>query len=126
MHTPQGAQLTGTNTPNDLTTPTHPRIHYPTPKPHTTTPTNTNQPHNNTKNLWGVAAVTAERETPGPIPNPDVKPSSADGTAHTVWESRTPPTHPTPQKRGPTKGALFLFHRGPKLNPNTHTRKRKR
>jgi hypothetical protein len=31
-------------------------------------------------------------ETPGPIPNPEVKPSSADGTAlETVWESRTPP-----------------------------------
>ena len=31
-------------------------------------------------------------ETPGPIPNPEVKPSSADGTAReTVWESRTPP-----------------------------------
>ena len=31
-------------------------------------------------------------ETPGPIPNPEVKPSSADGTARvTGWESRTPP-----------------------------------
>ena len=31
-------------------------------------------------------------ETPGPIPNPEVKPFSADGTAwETVWESRTPP-----------------------------------
>src|SRR3954465_4050873 len=31
-------------------------------------------------------------ETPGLIPNPEVKPSSADGTApETVWESRTPP-----------------------------------
>jgi hypothetical protein len=29
--------------------------------------------------------------TPGPIPNPEVKPSSADGTAReTVWESRSP------------------------------------
>src|ERR671910_676284 len=28
--------------------------------------------------------------TPGPIPNPEVKPSSADGTARaTVWESRS-------------------------------------
>jgi hypothetical protein len=33
-----------------------------------------------------------EGETPGPIPNPEVKPFSADGTAlETVWESRTPP-----------------------------------
>ena len=29
--------------------------------------------------------------TPGPIPNPEVKLSSADGTAReTVWESRSP------------------------------------
>src|SRR6476620_5390955 len=29
--------------------------------------------------------------TPGPIPNPEAKPSSADGTAlDRVWESRTP------------------------------------
>src|SRR5262249_53235155 len=34
----------------------------------------------------------SEGETPGPIPNPEVKPFSADGTAlETVWESRTPP-----------------------------------
>src|SRR4051794_10724701 len=33
-----------------------------------------------------------ERETPGPIPNPEAKPLSADGTARgTGWESRTPP-----------------------------------
>src|SRR5690606_35874859 len=33
--------------------------------------------------------------TPGPIPNPEAKPFSADGTAGgTLWESRTPPdTH---------------------------------
>src|SRR3954453_8786915 len=31
-------------------------------------------------------------ETPGLIPNPEAKPSSADGTAPgRVWESRTPP-----------------------------------
>jgi hypothetical protein len=35
----------------------------------------------------------SEGETPGPIPNPEVKPFSADGTApETVWESRTPPS----------------------------------
>ena len=34
----------------------------------------------------------SEGETPGPIPNPEAKPFSADGTAPaTVWESRTPP-----------------------------------
>src|SRR3954470_18768371 len=33
-----------------------------------------------------------ERETPGSIPNPEVKPFSADGTARaSLWESRTPP-----------------------------------
>ncbi len=33
-----------------------------------------------------------EGETPGPIPNPEAKPFSADGTARpTAWESRTPP-----------------------------------
>ena len=49
----------------------------------------------------------AERGTPGPIPNPEAKPSSADGTALVwVWESRTPPTilvngkAPEPRFRG--------------------------
>src|SRR5438046_10719488 len=33
-------------------------------------------------------------ETPGPIPNPEVKPSRADGTVRaTGWESRSPPEH---------------------------------
>jgi hypothetical protein len=32
------------------------------------------------------------RETPGSIPNPEVKPYSVDGTARvTLWESRTLP-----------------------------------
>ena len=40
------------------------------------------------------------RETPGPIPNPEVKPDSADGTARgTVWETRTSPDYTTPQGR---------------------------
>src|SRR3954451_15882856 len=38
-----------------------------------------------------------ERETPGPIPNPEAKPLSADGTApETGWESRTPPDNHSP------------------------------
>ncbi len=42
------------------------------------------------------------RETPGPIPNPEVKPSSADGTARgSVWESRRPPDHTHHPRRGP-------------------------
>ena len=46
-------------------------------------------------------------ETPGPIPNPEAKTRSADGTAPgRVWESRTPPDHtpgtmpPHPTVRG--------------------------
>src|SRR6187397_1451411 len=42
-------------------------------------------------------------ETPGPIPNPEVKPSSADGTARvTGWESRSLPEH---RANGPPPGA---------------------
>ena len=42
-------------------------------------------------------------ETPGPIPNPEVKPSSADGTARaTGWESRSLPRH---RANGPPFGA---------------------
>ena len=40
---------------------------------------------------WGYGGY-GGRETPGDIPNPVVKLSSADGTAPVgVWESRTPP-----------------------------------
>ncbi len=36
--------------------------------------------------------VIASWGTPGPIPNPEAKPDSADGTAtEGLWESRTPP-----------------------------------
>src|ERR1700742_5385408 len=39
-----------------------------------------------------VSGGHSEGETPGPIPNPEVKPFCADGTARgTAWESRTPP-----------------------------------
>ena len=39
--------------------------------------------------------------TPGPVPNPEAKSSSADGTAlDRVWESRTPPTIQPVEKRG--------------------------
>jgi len=47
-------------------------------------------------------------ETPGSIPNPEVKPSSADGTApETGWESRSPPRHS--KEKGPPRGALLVF-----------------
>src|SRR3954452_20642361 len=53
-----------------------------------------------------------ERETPGPIPNPEAKPPSADGTApETGWESRTPPDKHS--RRGPsTAGAPSTSSRG--------------
>ena len=46
--------------------------------------------------VWGGASLVyggySERETPGSIPNPEVKALCADGTALvTVWESRSPP-----------------------------------
>ncbi len=48
-------------------------------------------------------------ETPGPIPNPEAKPTSADGTAlEGVWESRTPP--PAIQLRGPILGSGLFFN----------------
>src|SRR5205807_9440595 len=38
------------------------------------------------------SVVIASWGTPGPIPNPEAKPDSADGTAtEGLWESRTPP-----------------------------------
>src|SRR5438105_8761425 len=55
-------------------------------------------------------------ETPGPIPNPEVKPSRADGTALvTGWESRSPPRHigGGPRPRWPRGLSLLRvrFHR---------------
>src|SRR3954463_5116618 len=60
----------------------------------------TNTPHPPPSGACGWVGLTVpqcfgghgERETPGPIPNPEAKPLSADGTAlETGWESRTPP-----------------------------------
>src|SRR6266536_2620981 len=51
-------------------------------------------------------------ETPGPIPNPEVKPSSADGTAlETGWESRSPPRHLRHESR--LRAALVVWAEGP-------------
>ena len=42
--------------------------------------------------LDGLFGGESGSDTPGPIPNPVVTASSADGTAlERVWESRTPP-----------------------------------
>ena len=50
------------------------------------------------------------RETPGPIPNPEAKPDSADGTAHeSVWESKTPPQNQTSKGLTNTGQALNTF-----------------
>ena len=49
-------------------------------------------------------------ETPGPIPNPEAKTHSADGTAPgRVWESRTPPDiHYTVSPDHDGRGSLHL------------------
>ena len=62
----------------------------------------------------------AEGATPVPIPNTEVKPLRADGTARAaVWESRSPPgliiaKSPTSQLRGgafcSVEMSLFFFH----------------
>src|SRR5690606_27532302 len=47
------------------------------------------------------------RVTPDPIPNSEVKPASADGTAReTVWESRTSPDYCCPHL---SRGGGFFF-----------------
>ena len=48
--------------------------------------------------------------TPGPIPNPEAKPSSADGTALVrVWESRSPPTFNVYERVDPRWGSTLSF-----------------
>ena len=48
---------------------------------------------------------------PDPIPNSEVKPSSADGTAwETVWESRSPPLYRYAPISLPGRG-VFCFYR---------------
>ena len=70
------------------------------------------------KKKWIVlSVVVAEWGTPGPIPNPEAKPSSADGTALVrVWESRSPPTFNVQwapaSRRGPTFVSSVGEYRG--------------
>src|SRR5436305_13020337 len=53
-------------------------------------------------------------ETPGHIPNPEAKPSSADGTApERVWESRTPPNTPNVEGRTQPCGPRRISHPRP-------------
>src|SRR5690606_19588636 len=76
------------------------RNHKPHIKPpsfdNTPPPNNNHPPHQNTpggthKQKNKVTAVHSDRETPGPIPNPEAKPASADDTTQPGWKSRTPP-----------------------------------
>lgn len=93
------------STPNPPTTHTHARTRECVRgrPPHN----RINAPHCPPRRLGGHS----DRDTPGPIPNPEAKPDSADGTAPArVRESRTPPsTHhrvgplrSTPDLKGPT------------------------
>src|SRR5207249_7683867 len=57
------------------------------------TTNNTAPPHtgDTPKGVNKVTAVHSGRETPGPIPNPEAKPASANDTTQPGWKSRTPP-----------------------------------
>src|SRR3954468_23289474 len=77
--------------------------------------------------VWGGAGSCARqsfgdhcvRETPGSIPNPEVKPFSADGTARgTVWETRTSPDNTPPQGQPHLLVDPEVFSRPP---TNTHS-----
>ena len=115
----QRAQPTGTNRP---TRTTHPHTRTPararaprraanqTPRPlRSPEPTHPTPPHAGGRppgaahhNPTTVPAATAGGETPGPIPNPEAKPPSANGTAPTrERKSRTPPEHTPPARAGP-------------------------
>ena len=130
MEAQQCVELTGTNRPRACHTPnktwcqqTHNtvRVHYTISQP-----TNTLvgfPPHPGcgmtTQECFGGHCA---RETPGPIPNPEAKPCSADGTApEGVWESRTPPNTPQQGEQGaPHKraGLLLVFPHKPISTPN--------
>src|SRR5262249_55419264 len=91
LHAQQWVQGTGTNRPKTYTHPQREKTLATTPStptaPHPTTKTHPNQQNR-------VTAVHSDRETPGPIPNPEAKPASADDTTQHGWKSRTPPnTH---------------------------------
>ena len=58
--------------------------------------------------MFRISGLISERATPVPIPNTEVKPFSADGTARAaVWESRTRPGFYL--KRRQHKLAAFFF-----------------
>ena len=87
-----------THTHHTTTPPTyrHQRVHYPESEPTTHPPHRNTQRgktgHTQVKNGSQRYGGDSGQETPGPIPNPEVKPASANGTApDRMWESRTPP-----------------------------------
>src|SRR5690606_39770567 len=91
-----------TSTPNTLVL----RVHCAVPEPPTPHPTPGVPSVLTVQQSYGGHS---EGETPGPIPNPEAKPFSADGTAlETGWESRTPPDNPSP-KAHPTGVGLRHF-----------------
>ena len=100
----QWVQVTGTNRPktyqqqNSCTASTAQYL-----KQHTPTPTN--QGGDTVSHRYGGHS---DRETPGPIPNPEAKPASADDTTHTggkVGHRRTH-TETPPTNRG---GRFYLW-----------------
>ena len=119
--TGNGLELTGTNRPTQTTTPHPPHNRggvgetaakceastirsTPNPPPNHTRVGGgkgrwATTPHNRINNTRRHRTANSrlgghsDRETPGPIPNPEAKPDSADGTAPArVRESRTPPS----------------------------------
>ena len=83
-HTPPTNDTASTT--QNLNQQTHP--HTPTKKWGAVEHTGLRQHHNGSTSYGGHSG----RETPGTIPNPEVKPASANGTApDRMWESRTPP-----------------------------------
>ena len=97
-HTPTNKNHRATTRATKTASTTQNLNQQPTQQTHHTTPTPTPvdmrvavtrvQQHNGSPRYGGHSG----RETPGPIPNPEVKPASANGTApDRMWESRTPP-----------------------------------
>src|SRR4051794_25127256 len=99
-HTEPHRTTRTTRTTNTTTSHQKTRVHHPESEP-TNPPPNTRTTHratggnrarsqqNNGSPRYGGHSG---QETPGPIPNPEVKPASANGTApDRMWESRTPP-----------------------------------
>ncbi len=74
---------------------------------------------NERKVLYKFSGGFVERVTPVPIPNTEVKPLRADGTAReAVWESRTPPglfLRESPLKDSSPERASFVCAKGIKV-----------